>query len=99
MVCDQDRAGEVRHLRYLCKRSGAEYALDWRDREGVDGAGQRIVRDSTTSRKSGDPCKHTFEELDGSNSNNRAENVARLKQRQNSGQAQLIARLPEQPRR
>jgi len=32
------------------------------------GARQRIVRDSPAGRKSGDPYKHTFEELGGSNS-------------------------------
>src|ERR1700681_3006936 len=63
MVCDQARAGKVRHLRYLCKRGWPQCPLDWRDREGVDGAGQRIICGSSPGGKSGGPGKHTLKRL------------------------------------
>ena len=63
MVCDQAWAKDVRHLRHLCERGGPQRPLDRRDREEVDGAGQRIIFGSSAGGKSGGPCKHALETL------------------------------------
>src|ERR1700745_1253973 len=56
LLAKRHHSGKPRQLRGHGREP--ECPLDWRDREGIGGAGQRIIFGFSAGGKSGDPCKH-----------------------------------------